>query len=180
LSDKKKKPTRIFGYISNSKRRPIAGVNVYCEKTHQITLFDGSYKFEIEPGWHTISVELKGFVKQEKEILVEDSEEGRMDFQLKEEIGDSRIYGSIINKETGENIGKGLVFIIRPTTNRNSKIDPKTGFYEFDKLTSGTYDIWTSILQYEDEKSTITIGDHEEKKHDFHIKKKEDEEVPWG
>jgi len=178
--NEKSKLATIFGYVSNGKERPLAGVNVKCEKEDKITLFDGSYKFEVEPGPHTINVKLKGFVKQEKEIRVEDSEERRLDFQLEEEMGNSRIYGFIIDKETREQIGNGLVILIRPTMNKNSKIDPKTGSYEFNKLTNGTYDLWTSILQYEDTKQTIIIGDDEEKRNDFHVMKKEEEEVPWG
>jgi hypothetical protein len=175
-----KKPTRIFGFIKNTKGRPLTGATVKCGKSETITLFDGSYKFEVDPGLHTLNVEFEGFVNQEKEIFVEDNQEGRLDFILEEEFGTSKIFGQIIAKETEEYIKNGLVLLIRPTININSKIDPVTGYYKFDNLPKGTYDIWTSILEYEDKKSILIIGDNEERRHDFYVEKKNEEEVPWG
>ena len=175
-----KKPARIYGYVKNMKERPLTGVKVQCGKFETITLFDGSYRFEVESGLHSVGVELVGFCGHEKEIFLEDGEEGRLDFQLKEKKGASKLYGHIISKETGEFVKNGLVYIIRPTINLNSKIDPITGVYEFNELSSGTYDVWASVLGYEDEKLTITIDEDEEIVHDFQVQKKRDEEVPWG
>jgi hypothetical protein len=170
----------IFGVIKNQKDRPLTGVKVSSEKLETSTLFDGSYKLSVKPGLHTVCVELDGFSKEEKKIMINADEDRQLDFQLEEDIGTSRLYGQIISKENGKYIQNGLVYIIRPTINMNSKIDPKTGFYEFNKLPSGTFDVWISVLHYEDEKSTITIEDNEEVRHDFIVQKKRDEEVPWG
>lgn len=180
MDENEKKLTAIVGYIYTTKGRPIAGASVKCDRAEKITLFDGSYKFQVDPGWHIINVYLEGFMKQEKEIFIEENEEMRLDIQLEENIGDSKIYGYITDKETGKHIVDGMVFIIRPTSNRNSKIDLHTGYYEFNELTSGTYNVWTSIIQYKDEKFVISIGQHESIRHDFQVMKKEDEEVPWG
>jgi hypothetical protein len=176
---KKDESLTLFGFIKNEKDRPLTGAKVKCGKSETITLFDGSYELSVESGLHTVYVELEGYFREEKKIMIND-DDGRLDFYLKEEVGTSRLYGQIFNKETGEKIKNGIVYIIRPTLNINSKIDPKTGYYEFNKLPSGTFNVWTSILHFEDEKSTIIIEDNEEVKHDFKIQKKRDEEVPWG
>lgn len=178
--DEHKKLTIISGFINNKKGRPLTGAKVKCGGSQTLTLFDGSYKFEVEPGLHTINVELEGFFKQQKEVFVDSKEEGRLDFVLETEIGTSKIFGQVVSKETGEFIKNGLVFIVRPSKNINSKIDPKTGYFTFHKLASGTYDIWTSVLDYEDGKLTVSIGDDEEQRHDFRVNRKRDEEVPWG
>lgn len=175
-----KRPARLYGYVKNILERPLTGVKVKCGKFETITLFDGSYRFEVEPGLYYVGVELLGFCSHEKEIFLVDGEEGRLDFQLKEKKGTSKLSGHIINKETGEFLKNGLIYIIRTTINLNSKIDPLTGVYEFNELSSGTYDVWASVLGYEDEKLTITIDEDEEIIRDFQVQKKRDEEVPWG
>jgi hypothetical protein len=179
-SDEQRKPTKIFGLIKNFKGRPVPGAKVKCSGSQTLTLFDGSYFFEVKPGLHTINVELEGFLKQQKEIFVNSNEEERLDFELEQEIGRSKIFGKVVSEETGEYLKNGLVFIVRPNQNINSKIDPTSGYFSFDKLMGGTYNIWASILNYEDKKLTVTIGDDEEQRHDFLVNKKRDEEVPWG
>lgn len=174
------KPSIVYGSVYNKKERPLTGATVKSGKSETITLFNGSYKLLVEPGWHSISVELEGFSTQDKEIFIGENQEEKLDFQLEEERGTSKIFGYVFSEENGVKIKEGLVLITRTTTNINSKIDPRTGMFSFDDLPGGTYDVWTSILHYEDEKITITLEEDEERRHDFYVKKKRDEEVPWG
>jgi hypothetical protein len=179
-NNEKEKISTISGYINNNKGRPLAGVNVKCDELETITLFNGYYKFTVKPGSHIIKVEIKGYNKKELKLFIEEDIEKDFDFILEEEIGKSRIYGIIMDKETGEKIINGSVTLIQTSNNKTSKIDPKNGLYEFNNLPSGIYHIWTSIIQYKDEKQMINIGDEEEKRYDFQAEKKEAEEVPWG
>jgi hypothetical protein len=179
-NNEREKIAIISGYISNKKGRSLAGVNVKCDELDTITLFNGFYKFNVKPGSHMINVEIKGYDKKELKFFIEENGEKELDFILEEEIGKSRIYGIVMDKETGEWLVNGSVILIQTSSNKTSNIDPKTSFYEFNNLTSGIYNIWTSITQYKDEKQMINIGHDEEKRYDFHVEKKEDEEVPWG
>jgi hypothetical protein len=173
--------TKIIGQVIDKKGRSISGARVKYRNTKTLTLFDGSYIFEdVEPGKQNIEVELEGYRKQEKHIDIVQGKESVVNFQIEEATGDAKIFGYILNEETKEPVIKGLVYLIRPVSNKNVKIDPRTGYYEFEQLASGTYDIWTSILEYEDEKRTVNIERGEARRQDFIVKKKEQREVPWG
>jgi hypothetical protein len=177
----KKIRATIIGKITDKKGRPISGARVKYQDSQTLTLFDGSYNFEcVEPGKQNVEVELEGYKKLGKQIDIVMGEKSVVNFQIEEETGDAKIFGYILNEDTREPVLKGLVYLIRPVSNKNVKIDPQSGSYEFVQLAPGTYDIWTSIIEYEDEKRTVTIVEGEEKRQDFIVKKKEEREVPWG
>ena len=174
------KGTIISGYIKNIQRKPLVSANVSCGDLDTLTLFNGFFKLKVEPGSYQIRAKLTGYIEQSIPIIIEEGEEKNIDFMLEEGVGKSRIFGHVIDKDTGEFIKNGYILLIKTTLNSNIQIDPKTGFYEINNLKEGTYDIWTSILDYEDTKQVISINDEEEKNIDIFIRKKEDEEVPWG
>ena len=174
------KATIISGNIKNIQGNPLVGVNVSWGDFDTLTLFNGFFKLKVEPGSYQIRAKLTGYIEQSKQIIIEEGEEKNIDFLLEESVGKSRIFGHVIDKDTGELIKNGYILLIKTTQNSNIPIDPKTGFYEINNLKEGTYDIWTSILGYEDTKQVISINNDEEKNIDISIRKKEDEEVPWG
>ncbi len=87
----------------------------------------------------------------------------------------------MFDKETNRPIEEGgTVYLYRPTSNVKTMIEPNTGFYEFANLPPGTYSIWTSVLDHQEQKMTLTLGEGEEMKKNFLLDKKDEEEVPWG
>lgn len=174
--------TGIVGHVTDEGGRPIGGARVTCNGKEARTLFDGSYRFgELAPGPHIVEIALDGYGRQRRQIDTEEGEDAVLDFNLEPETGDAVIFGYVLEEETGEPAGiGGSLYMIRHTHNRNATIDPKTGYFEFTHLPPGTYTIWTSILEYEDLKKDIEIEGGERRRTDFHIHKKEPEEVPWG
>ncbi len=172
----------IKGRVVDEIRRPISGARVTCDGTETLTLFDGSFQFEYEkPETVMVEIKIEGYRKQKRQIDLIEFEPDVLEFQLEPDIGSSRIHGYVLDKETNKPIkGSGTVYLYRPTSNVIKMIDPNSGFYEFGNLPPGTYSIWTSVLDYQEQKMTITLGEREENKTNFLLDKEEEEEVPWG
>lgn len=172
---------RITGNVIDEKGRPVGGATVLCEGAEARTLFDGSYRFEdLAPGPHIVEIAMEGYKRQRTRIEVEEGEETVINFHLEPEAGGAKIYGYILDEVTGEPVRTGgSVYMYRPTCNRNTPIDPETGYFEFAHLPPGTYTLWTSILEYEDEKKTVTVKEGEERRDNFNIRKA-DIEPPLG
>jgi hypothetical protein len=171
----------ITGRVFDERGKPVGGAVVTCDGMDTRTLFDGSFRFEdLELGPYTVEIDLEGYRKQRREVVTMDEEEAVLDFKLETEVGDAKIFGYVISEETGEplNVG-GSVYMFRLTSNRNTPIDPRTGRFEFSSLSQGTYTIWTSVLDYEDNKKTVTVEEGEERREDFFITKA-DIEPPLG
>ncbi len=174
--------SRIAGHVSEENGRPAVGVTITCDGLETKTLFDGSFMFEeLEAGSHFVEIFLEGYTRQARNIEVKEGEEVEVEIRLGLEVGDGKIYGYVIDEETREPLKEGgSVYMFRPTSNKNSPIDPETGYYEFADLPSGKYTIWTSILDHEEQNRSVALQDGELKREDFLVKKKEEEEVPWG
>ena len=171
----------ITGRVLDERGKPVRGVIVICDGMDTRTLFDGSFRFEeLELGLYTVEIDLEGYRRQRREVEAMDEQEVVLNFKLETETGDARIYGYVISEETGEplKIG-GSVYMFRLTSNKNTPIDPRTGRFEFSGLSPGTYTIWTSILDYEDNKKRVTLEEGEERREDFFIKEA-DIEPPLG
>lgn len=173
--------TKITGHVTDEKGRPLGGVTVACNGTETKTLFDGSYKFEgHEPGTHTVEIAMEGYRRHRRQILTDEGEEAILDFRLDSEAGVAKIYGYVLDGTNREPVSTGgSVYMYRHTFNRHTPIDPKTGYFEFAHLPPGTYTIWTSILEYEDEKKTVVVKEGEERREEFLIRKA-DIEPPLG
>ncbi len=173
---------RIKGHVVDEIGRPIGGARVICEGTETLTLFDGTFQFEFEkPEPRVVEIEIGGYRKQRRHLDLIELESDILEFQLELDVGSSKIYGYVLDKEMNKPIkGGGTVYLYRPTSNIKKMIDPNSGFYEFRNLPPGTYNIWTSVLDYQEQKMTITLGENEETKKDFLLNKAEEEEVPWG
>ena len=167
--------TRITGHIIDEKGRAVGGATVTCNGAETKTLFDGSYKFEdLEPGSHIVEIALEGYRRQRSQIETEEGGEAVLDFHLEPEEGDAKIYGYVLDEVTSEPVKMGgSVYMYRSTSNRNIPIDPRTGYFELAHLPSGTYTIWTSILEYEDKKKTVVVKEGEERRENFLIRKAE-------
>lgn len=172
----------IKGRVVNEIGRPISGARVIYDGTETLTLFDGAFQFELEkPENHLVEIIIEGYKKQKKQIELKEFESDVLEFQLEPDIGNSRIYGYVLDKKTNRPIMKGgTVYLYRPTSNQKKMIDPNSGFYEFNNLPLGTYNIWTSVLEYQEQKMTITLEESEEAKKNFLLDKEKKEEVPWG
>lgn len=172
----------IKGRVVDEIRRPISGAIVTCDGRETLTLFDGTFQFEYEkPVTLMVEIEINGYRKHRRQLDLVEFESDVLDFQLEPDIGSSRIYGYVLDKEMNKPIkGGGTVYLYRPTLNVKKMIDPNSGFYEFGHLPPGTYSIWTSVLDYQEQKMKITLGESEETKKNFLLDKEKEEEVPWG
>jgi hypothetical protein len=171
----------ITGHVSDEKGRPISGGRVSCNGVEARTLFNGSYLLRnVAPGTYNVEVVLEGYRKQRKTIQVIEDKSVNVDFNLEVETGDAKIYGYVLDKATEAPLrAGGSVYMLRPTSNVKTLINPENGYFEFTNLPSGQYQIWTSILEYEDEKKVVVIDDGEDRREDFHIRKM-DIEPPLG
>jgi len=171
----------ITGRVFDERGKPVGGAIVTCDGMDTRTLFDGSFRFEdLKQGPYTVVIDLEGYRKQRKEVEAVIEEKVVLDFKLKTEMGDAKIFGYVISEETGEPVkAGGSVYMFRLTSNRKTLIDPRTGRFEFSDLSPGTYTIWTSVLDYEDNKKTLTVEEGEERREDFSITKA-DIEPPLG
>jgi len=165
------------GHVYSRDGKAIGAAYVRCGDKLTLTNFDGEFRFDdLEPGAYTISVSIKGFKR--KEIPINLRDHLTLTIYLDIERGSSKIYGYIYDAETGMIIDSGTVMLILPFTNYYTQIG-KDGYYEFNELSSGTYEIIASPLNYLDEKASITLLDGEVKRLDFFCKRKT-EEAPWG
>jgi len=173
---------KIKGHVVDENGRPVGGARVTCDGTETLTLFDGTFQFDYEnPETLTVEIEIDGYRKQRRQLDLFEFESDVLEFQLEPDIGSSRIHGYVLDKEMNKPIkGGGTVYLYRPTLNVKKMIDPNSGFYEFGRLPPGTYSIWTSVLDYQEQKKTITLGESEETIKNFLLDKEKEEEVPWG
>lgn len=171
----------LSGYVHSISRIILNGAKVTCGEFESITLADGYYTFnELPARTFEVTVNLKGYQSTSKKVTIKDNEHTIQDFILNKASGTASIKGNIRDSETNEPIGnKGTVILILPISNRYIPID-ENGYYEFDNLPRGTYAIYTSIPEYDDCDTVLTLIDDESKLHDFSCKKNRDVEPAWG
>jgi len=171
----------IIGNVKNEKGRPVGGATITCNGEEARTLFDGTFIFkDLDPGGHTVMTTQEGYKSQRIKVEVGEGEEAILELTLEPEGGVSKISGYVLDDVTGEPVkAGGNIVMYRLTSNRNMSIDPMTGYYEFTDLPSGTYTIWTAILDYEDERKTVIVREGEEHREDFTVRKA-DLEPPLG
>jgi hypothetical protein len=172
---------KIMGKVIDEKGRPVGGATITCNGEETRTLFDGTFIFEdLAPCGHTVMTTQEGYRSQKIQVQVGEGEEAILELKLEPEGGASKIFGYVLEEMTGEPVKTGgNVVMYRLTKNRNTPIDPETGYYEFKDLPSGTYTIWTSILDRDDERKTVSVREGEECREDFTVRKA-DLEPPLG
>jgi hypothetical protein len=174
--------SKIIGSVYDAKGKPIAGAEVKCNGKCTRTLFDGTYKLEnLAPSTCIVTVTQKGFQSQKRTIELGKNNIANLGFCLIPEEGFGKIYGNVLDSETGKPITSGgTIIMVLPSKNKQVPIRPKDGFFEFLSLPSGIHQVWASVLGYEDEFKKINLKDKEEKRVDFSCRKKESIEPPWG
>ena len=182
MPEEAKSMASIRGRIFNESGNPIGGINVLVDSSETRTLFNGTYSFTgLSLGIHTIGITVNGYRRVTKKIELKENESAVADFYLERDSGDAKIFGYVLDHETRDPIKQGgSVYLYLPVENLRTSINPKTGYFEFSSINQGTYNIWTSVLDYDEKKKTINLGEKEEKREDFHIKKKSDVEPQWG
>lgn len=171
----------VGGRVLCEKGQYVGGATILCEGAETKTLFDGSYTFDgLALGPHIVEIAMEGYKIQKIRIEMEEREEAVINFHLELEVGDAKISGYVLDEVTREPARtSGSVYMYRPTCNRNTPIDPETGYFEFTHLPPGTYTLWTSNLEYNDEKKTVTVKEDGDRREDFFISKA-DIEPPLG
>ena len=177
-----KKTSTVEGQVFDMRGRTLGGVKVTLDGIETTTLFDGSYSFRsISAGPHKLDVMVEGYKNVKRTVDVEEGKPARADFHLEAEIGESTIYGSVLDGETETPIKHGGAVYMSDLINiKSAPINPATGRYEFVKIPKGTYQIWASVNEYQDDKRTIKIELKEERREDFQLAKRKDLDPPWG
>lgn len=185
IENKDKIPScKILGRVLSEDGSMLSAARVKCSPGNMeaITLFDGSYKLEyLPPGSYTVTASLKGFQGQSKSVILKENETAILDFKLPRAIGNSKIYGRVLDAETKMPIQTNVtLMLILPVANRYAVID-KDAYYEFDKLPSDIYEIFAVPLNgYWEEKAIVSVGENEVKKVDIFLRPKIVVEPPWG
>ena len=170
---------KISGHVYSKKGAVLNGAKVTCGEFKTLTLADGLYVFDKLPsGSFEVKVSLKGFQSETKKITI--SETSLLDFYLDIASGNANINGYVYDSDTGKPIAnKGSVILILPISNKYVHID-KNGYYEFSNLSAGTYNLSTSIPEYDDCGTVLTIAEGESKENDFICKLNNTVEPAWG
>ncbi|MEM2924089.1 MAG: carboxypeptidase-like regulatory domain-containing protein [Methanocellales archaeon] len=184
IEDKKTPTCKILGRVLSEDGSMLSAARVKCSPVNMevITLFDGSYKLEyLFPGSYIVTASLKGFQSQSKNVILKENETAILDFKLPRAIGNSKIYGRVLDAETKMPVKTNVTLtLILPVTNRYA-VTNKDAYYEFDKLPSDTYEIFAVPLDgYWEERAIVTLGESEVKKVDIFLKPKIIVEPPWG
>ena len=182
LENSQKPVTKITGKVLKESGKPAGGITIRCGEKEVRTLFDGTYTFtDVQPGPHIITVHLEGYDESPVNVIVEEGQEAVQDISLTTAKGNGKIGGHVYVEETGEPVNKGgSVMMIETTANKIASVDPHSSYFEFPDLTAGVYTLWSSVLDYEDQKKVVDLNEDEEKEIVFLLKRKEEKEVPWG
>jgi hypothetical protein len=171
---------RISGHVFSHNGMILNSAKLTYDETETTTLADGSYTFnDLLPGTYEIKVRLQGFQSIDKNVYVPEDGESIQDFYLSEALGSARIYGHVVDNETGKPVNEGTVILILPVANKYSHIE-MDGYYEFTNLPAGTFTISTSIPGYEDVVTILRLEESETKMYEFLCEAIEIEEPPWG
>jgi len=171
----------IHGHLYSTEGAILNGAKVSCNDRETLSLADGFYAFkDLPPGRHEVQVDLEGFESATQTVLTRENEVAVLDFHLSKAFGSATISGQVYDKETGEPITRGgTIILIQPISNRYATIDGK-GYYAFDNLPAGTYNLSTSIPEYDDTDALLTVMDSESVIHDFYCYLNRDVDPAWG
>ena len=171
---------KISGRVFSYNGMTLNGAKLTSDEIETTTLADGSYTFnDLLPGTYKINIRLQGFQSVDRTIYVPEDGESIQDFYLAEAIGNAKIYGYVVDNETGKPVNEGAVILILPVTNKYSHIE-MDGYYEFTNLPAGTFTLSTSVPGYEDMVTIIMLEESEAKTYEFLCKIIDIEEPPWG
>jgi len=139
------------------------------------TQWDGAFEFKDVPGSkHTLTVELKGYVRQSKYVEVSPTEhKTNVDFEMVEAKGSGSISGHVYDSTTKELVQGGHVSLVLPNGNKYAEV--KDGFYEFTGLPADSYEIWVVSPQtryYVNQQAKVIVIDGESKTQDFYMSEK--------
>jgi hypothetical protein len=171
----------IQGHLYSKEGAILNGAKVTCNSQESTSLADGYYAFkDLPPGQYEVQVDLEGFQSVTQPVSTRENEVVVLDFHLPQAFGSATISGRIYDRETGDPIGRGgTVILILPLSNRYATLDKK-GHYAFDNLPAGTYHLTTSIPEFDDTDTFLTVETGESIVHDFECKRNKEVEPAWG
>ena len=171
----------IQGHLYSTEGAILNGAKVSCNDRETLSLADGFYSFKDMPqGRYEVQVDLKGYQSATQTVSTRENEVVVLDFNLSKAIGSATISGRVYDSETGESIESGgTIILIQPISNRYATIDRK-GHYTFDNLPAGTYNLSTSIPEYDDTDALLTVEDGESVVYDFYCDLNKEVEPAWG
>ena len=138
------------------------------------TQWDGAFEFkDVSGSKHTLTVELKGYVKQSKTVHISRSDDNvTVDFDMVEAKGSGSISGHVYDDESKLPMKQGHVSMVLPGGNKYAELD-YTGRYEFTGLAPDTYELWAAPTgYYEGKQAFVTLAESENKTQDFFVEVK--------
>jgi hypothetical protein len=171
---------KVSGYVTSTNGILLSGAKVSCNQYETSTLADGYYILELLPQKnYDVKASLQGFISEKKTVLLEKDEIENLDFCLSRDMGNSKIIGHVFDIESNDPINVGSVILILPIFNRYADIR-EDGRYEFSKIPAGTYKLLTSIPDYQNYTSKISIKDNQTFTHNILCKNNKVVEPAWG
>jgi len=174
------KKIKVSGYVTSENGILLSGTKVSCNQYETTTLADGYYSLELLPQRkYDVQANLHGFISEKKTVLIEKDEIINLDFCLYRDLGNSKIVGHVFDIESNDPISVGSVILVLPIFNRYADIR-KDGRFEFSKIPAGKYKLLTSIQDYQDYNSQISVKDNETFTHNIFCKNNKVVEPAWG
>jgi hypothetical protein len=165
----------ISGHVRIPGARFMGNILVKCDVGESVletkTQWDGSYEFkDLEGSKHIVTVEVKGYAKQTKEIKVSRSDDKMVvDFDMVEAKGTGSISGHVYDGLSKAPITQGHVSLVLPGGNKYAELN-FSGHYEFTGLPADNYEIWAApSAMYVNQQAKLVLAEAETKTQDFYL-----------
>ena len=168
----------------NETEDPIVEAEITIKKgEHEYTTFtngDGAYEKQVEGGGeYTLIAEHADYKTEDARAVVETGDEKRVDFQLeKKEEPKTRFFGHVKDKDTGDPILEAKVTIKKGDTTYTTHTG-EGGYYSQHVEGGGEYTLIAEKEGYNTKETHAVIETGDEKRVDFFLEKKEEEQETW-
>ncbi len=170
----------IQGQVSSSSGARLSGASITCNDLVTTTLADGTYRFmNLAPSTYVLSVSLKGYQSATETRTITNATTHTVDFHLSLATGTASITGQVIDTASRHPVTTGTVILILPISNQYSTITID-GYYTFSELPAGTYQLITSIPEYNDCHHTVVLAKGESKIQNISCTQNREVEPAWG
>ncbi|HUV61324.1 MAG TPA: ABC transporter substrate-binding protein [Thermoplasmata archaeon] len=144
----------IKGYVNSSTGSPVVGANVVVGTVSHQTDATGLYSFTISEGVYTVNVTKSGFTGDTENVTVVAGAISWRNFTLAAVAGN--VKGYVIDLETGLGIENAIVEMTYGGE-EESYTTNATGYFEFNVVPAGTYNITAMKSGYDENSSSVTV-----------------------
>jgi len=182
LEKKEEERAWFFGQLKDKDTEdPIAEAKITIRKGDisytAYTNGDGNYEKQVEGGGeYTLIAERNGYKTEDARAFVETGDEKRVDFDLEKK--QTWFVGKVRNKETEDPIAEAEITIKKGDHSYTTYTDAE-GNYEKQVEGGGEYTLIAEHAHYKTEDAHVVVETGDEKRVDFLLEKKEEEQETW-